>query len=151
MNTTQTLTIKTLRTWRDHDGGVAYQATLGLNGRTVGQVTEDGYGGALLYKIPSHDAPRWAAYLATLPPAEPYQDVVGEQIDALVGAFLEAREAVRFQRQLAKALTTKTVFRLATDPVSEYRTLNAPFSDHVRQFLVGKYGAAVVILNTPLV
>ena len=149
-HTTQTLTIKTLKTWRDHDGGVAYQATLALDGRTVGQVTEDGYGGVLLYNIARPDAPRWTAYLATLPLAEPYQDVAAERIEALVGAFLEAREAVRFQKRLAKACATKTVFRLETDPVAEYRTLNAPFSDRVRQFLVGKYGTAVVILNTPL-
>ena len=83
----QNLTIKTLKTWRDYDGGVAWQATLALNGRTVGLATYYVYTRGLSMIFSTTDTPRWNAYLASLPPARPSQNLADEHIKALVDAF----------------------------------------------------------------
>ena len=40
-------TLKNIKTWKGHDGNEAYQASLYRNGKRIGRVTEDGWGGPL--------------------------------------------------------------------------------------------------------
>jgi hypothetical protein len=94
--------IKNLKTWETHDGG-GFQATLYRDGKRIGLVTNDGWGGCNHYDLPREEIDALEAYAKTLGtlPADPrYPDLPALEydgdlvVDELVSAF-EIRKAWR--------------------------------------------------------
>lgn len=135
----------------------AFHALIYVNGQRCGEARNDGQGGSTFIHWDGDAVLVQKAknYISTLPPKnygpayEGGEDIISEMdddvyIDDLVSAELEKRE----QKKLRKLCATKVLFRLKGDPLDEYRTLKAPYTETTKAFIVRKYGEKVEsILN----
>ncbi len=88
---------KNIKTMRDHEGGTAYDANIYVDGKKVGFIIEDGWGGGLQVAIPDDVQKKMIAHIKSLP-------VVGDKrwhgdleiyLEDLVNLVLSSRELKR--------------------------------------------------------
>lgn len=122
-----------------------FSATLYIDGKKVGTVSNDGHGGCNLYH-PWEIKQTIDAYAATLPPTvfddielQPNADIL---VDEVLGDYLRRRDHQKLCRN-------RTVFRIPGHAYkrNQWHTHSQPFDATVKLFLVGRYGAETLFLN----
>lgn len=149
-----TFAILKYRKVRGHDGQ-GFEATLGMNGKKVAYIFDDGWGGEFQYDWTDKAAEAiWtAAVVARLKPGETY--VIGESdvmLDELIDAFEDARWIAR---ELKKGMVVfqnpnpnwfaSTERKFCMERKNELRTVKpgVPFNrERVLDFIMKKYPAA---------
>ncbi len=152
-------TLKNIKTWKDHDGGTAYQASLYRDGKRIARVTEEGWGGQLQVDFENagtYKAENDALVAGTL---EWLGQNVGwwtgkldEEFFAPVDTFVEetvfrTMEVKRFRTKLRKRIAIRTpdmdrgVFMQLKQSPASFDTPN------FRERLMEYYGDDTIILN----
>jgi len=87
---------KKIETMRDHDGGQAFSANIYVDGKKVGYVIEDGWGGPLNVGIKKEDCQRIEAHMKTLPDVDTKcTEALEYFLSELVCSVLDTRELKR--------------------------------------------------------
>lgn len=87
---------KKIETMRDHDGGQAFSANIYIDGKKVGYVIEDGWGGPLQVGIKKEDCQRIEAHMKTLPDVDTKcTEALEYFLSELVCSVLDTRELKR--------------------------------------------------------
>jgi hypothetical protein len=117
-----------------------FSATVYIDGVKEGVVENDGHGGSNFYH-PHEVQTKLDAVAATLPDVE-FGDgqSIKQDADILVGDLMNGWLEMR---ELKRLCSRKTLFRLKSETYQdgEYRTVKMPWSQQVKDYLVGKYGA----------
>lgn len=149
-------TVKGLKTFAAHDGD-GFEVTLYREGRRIGTVTDDGWGGGYIYHLEPGEEKALQAYATTLPIHE-FGD--GHSVDYdgdmvvwdLVEVLLDAQDAKKFISALVRKSKTNTVFVLDDEnPEEGYRYVKAPWDEKVEAYLRKTYtdkGQRVRIFDT---
>lgn len=121
-----------------------FTATLYYEGKKVAHASNRGCGGPTDFDWVSPEAKaKCLAVASATKPEYPYPQFLLEGIvDELVGEH-DVRD------ELKRAMRTKTLFRKPDEvyPEGEYSTVLSKFNPQVKNYLVGKYGPNVFILN----
>lgn len=136
-----TITMKALKTFRGMEG-TGYEGHVVIDGATVAHVLDDARGGCLRWHVT--DADTLARYAATLgvPDAVRGRDVVpNTRLDQTINAAVDDTLWTKKARRISK---TRTLFKVPGDPVDQWRTLNAPYSDATRDHIRRTYPAATI-------
>lgn len=141
--------VKNYRHFNGHDGQ-GFDASLYRDGKRIGTVSDDGWGGGYSYGIPREEMDALEAYAASLP----LDDGLQPDTDMVVGDAMEDLFAEMDRKDVIKQLNrwskTKTVFLLAGEDGDKdgYRTLGEAYGERTLAFLAGKYaGTGAVVWN----
>ena len=105
-------------------GTVCFEASLYVDGKRVGGVSNDGQGGCNVYRLLS------GGYQAVKALEERARAHTGEEFEPLDQMVAEALDAWEMAKQLRKWRKGKTVFRLEGDPVA---ALKARYKDKIAE------------------
>lgn len=134
-----------------------FEAELWVDGEKLADVLNRGQGGENEYRVvrdPTYgqNNPKWAAFVKYCKAQPPhfYNDGSGHKIplpsntelvvDDLLQKWLTRDDDRRAQAQIKRWCKTQTVFRLKGDEKGRWRTVKAPYSERVKQYLTLKYG-----------
>lgn len=126
-----------------------FSASVYINGVKEGSVENQGCGGSNFYH-PHTLNDKLSAIAGKLPDIECYGQTLKQDADILIGDLLNA---FLQRRDLKRVCAKKTCFRLLSETYNdgEYRTVKAPFSEKVKNYLVNKYAQDLgEILNEQL-
>ena len=119
-----------------------FHASVWIDGKKAGTVSNDGRGGANLYS-PYALYMRLRDHCQSIPP-----DMEGRKVtpDEIIGNLLDAWMN---KREKAKVCKGKTLFRAPGKPYepNQWSVMNQPFDATVKLFLIGRYGSQVEIFN----
>lgn len=136
--------IKFLETSR----GVAFTASIYLDGKRVGTVENSGTGGCNNYHWKDDKAGKAITeHAESQPPlpSEHFPEGLPMDIDLFIDTLIEKQET---EKQYKKWCKTKTVFRLKSTPEGECLTVARPYNPNIKKALKQKYGAELVeIIN----
>lgn len=123
---------------------LCFSASIYLDGKRVGVVSNRGHGGPNEYQWSNAEAGRqieaWAETVET--------DYDFEKLDQIVDGLLEKAEE---EKQLRRWCKKETLFSVEGDDNGAFRTIKAPFNAEVKAHLVKKYGDKLVrIVNETL-
>lgn len=139
-------TIKNLKTCQGMEG-VAYSCTLYRDDNKVAECIQSGRGGSTNFRFISNDeCTKLDVFCAALPhePCEYDEWLHPVDAESYVARLADDFEMAKKLRSWCKK---KTVFRLPADKPGEYRTIAKPFEPKLKEWLVGKYGNDVEIIN----
>lgn len=137
--------IKKLKTMQGMEGA-AYSCTLYRDGVKIADCIQDGRGGSTNFHFINQDERKALdAFCAALPePDDELQRSCPIDADMYVARLADEFEMAKKLRSWCKK---QTVFRLATDKAGEYRTISIPFGPKLKEWLIGKHGKDVEIIN----
>lgn len=158
MNTpaTSPYTVAKIKTFRDHDGGTAYDCDLLRDGKKIAEVLEDGWGGGLQMRfVDDAEAIKLAEFCKTLPPhvcsfddpetGKPnFMEMDSEMfVEELVLTQLEERDRKRALKAIEKKAATHVLFRLKSDGEGYHYIKKMPNHQEVaiRAHIMNKYGS----------
>lgn len=128
----------------------AFTASVWIDGKRVGQASDDGHGGCIRVDIDRESQRKLNEYCASLPPRT-YEDMPGREFpvtdEDIIGKLVDAYEQNQWTKRQCRK---KTLFQLPGDAEGAYRTVLKPFSPAVKAFIVRKYGDEAQILNETL-
>lgn len=126
-----------------------FEATVYVDGKKLGIVSNDGQGGPNCYH-PNSMEPVLSGIASALPPIQYSSgdtvEVVLQCADVMIGDLVDrALEA----RQLKRHCSRQTLFRKPGESYNdgEYSTLKTKYGIQAKAYLVAKYGKDVFILN----
>lgn len=136
--------VKNLKTFNGHDG-FGFEVSLYRDGKRLGTVTDDGWGGGYNYGMPREDVEALRAYAKTLPP-HVFGDgqSIGYDEDMVVWDLAEplfkAQDEKKALASLVRKSKANTVFVLDDeDPDEGYRYVKAPWSEKIETYLRQTY------------
>ena len=136
--------LKGIKGHQGHDS-FCFTATLMVDGKKRGQVSDDGNGGALFFSDFAAQK-EINEYGATLPqknfPAEWGGGSYRQDADTLVGDLLEDYQE---QRRLKALCKKKTVFSTGECRPGDYLTINEKFSPQMKVWVLSRHPDAVFI------
>lgn len=129
--------VKNYKHFNGHDGQ-GFDLTLYRDGKRIGTVSDDGWGGEYNYNLDPGEMADLDAYAKALPPYEGFGEPPGYNADMVIGEILEEMDLAKTLDRWSK---TKTVFFLPGDDVVKdgYHTLKAPYGEPALKFLADKY------------
>ena len=87
---------KKIQTMRSHDGGEAFSANIYIDGKNVGHIIEDGWGGGLQIEIPAETQKAIEKHMNALPEAKvEYLNNIEVYLSCIVCKLLDDRDAKR--------------------------------------------------------
>ena len=118
--------------------GYGFSATICADGRAIGTAIDYGDGGSMEIVVKdAADKATLEAYVKGLPRYEYFGHFFDVTVDVYVSELVcAALNAARLKRLCAKS----TLFRVKGDQKDECRTVKAPYSEKVKEFLKKKYG-----------
>lgn len=126
---------------------LAFTATIYVDGKKVGEVSNDGHGGPNRYHFDAFDGKKGyeieqelQAWANTQPPNKEFP-FLKVDLDMIVARLMDKEEE---SKQLRRWCKKETLFMLEGDAEGQWRTVKAPYSDRVQAFLDNKYGSKVV-------
>lgn len=142
-------TIKNLKTMNGMEG-MAYSCTLYRDGIKIAECIQDGRGGNTNIRFLNRDEEKKLdAHCATLPPCPPFYP--GDKPLNMDADLFIAQLVEQFQtdKQLKSWCKKKTVYRVPGQQYKEgeYSISPTPYTSKIKDFLVGKYGKDVEIIN----
>lgn len=126
---------------------LAFTATIYVDGKRVGEASNDGHGGPNRYHFDDRKlGQELEAWAKTLPPTVIEGMTLPMDLDGVIDELIEKAENEKYFARLCKK---KTLFLLEGDDAAKgWRTLKAPYDARVQAWLDQKYGTKVVrILN----
>lgn len=119
---------------------LCFSADVHFDGKKVGEVCNRGHGGPNEYYWPNPDDGKKLNEWAKSQPTEFDFEKLDQLIDDLISEQDKRNDFMRWCRK-------STVFRLKSDiKPGEWRTIKAPYSPKVKQFLITKYGNDLAII-----
>jgi len=134
------ITLKNVQVYpRMSEETTAFNATIYLDGKKVGEVKNQGHGGCNFYHwtdpAKGKEINNWANAQEL--------EFKFEQLDQIIDKLLFKAED---EKWIAKQTKKQTIFLLVGDKADSWRTVKAPYTDKVKEFLVGKYGDKLVVI-----
>jgi hypothetical protein len=137
----KSISLKNIRVHNDmSEETTCFSASVYVNGVKAGTAKNDGRGGCNMYYLE-----RDVGEKALFDWAEQETGESFESLDWYLYQLIDKwEESKTYKRWCKKQL----VFKLEGDAKDDWRTLNAPYSEHTKKFIVDKYGDKVAeILN----
>jgi len=134
--------VKNVKSWKTEDGG-GFQASLYLDGKKLGQVTDHGWGGGIEFNLEDGAQEALTEFCKTLPEeTSPFSnDSKSPDIDSFICSLLDRSET---KKRMVQELKKNT------DYIKEGHVWKSPtpYSDEYVEWLRGRNpGVEIVILN----
>jgi hypothetical protein len=122
----------------------AFTAALYIDGKRAADLRNDGNGGCNEMHFDDRALEqKFYDYCKSLPPVPSGYEGMGDlemNADFFISLLVEKEEQKKYLKTKCRK---QTLFTLKGDKEGEWRTVRAPFSPKVKDFIVGKYGDAV--------
>ena len=153
MDTKQTggYSVKNVKSMNGNDGLIT-RANIYRDGVKVGEGFDDGNGGGVMFDFVSPvEEKKFYAFVENLTYVCPFDHKTHPQtpdifFDEMCNAYELAKETARFEKQRARDMQTKTVFRLKSDVKDSYRIVKHAFDAKVKKYLTDKYGDKLEVI-----
>lgn len=131
------LTLKSVKAHKDmSEETECFSAALCVDGKKVGEVSNDGHGGPHRYHWLDRAVGKRVEEWAEKQPLEFQHEKLGQIIDGLLAAHLTRADFTRWCKK-------STLFRLKGDALGVWRTIKAPFDAKVKAHITAKHGDKV--------